>query len=172
MIKQLLLLGLLNESDMHGYRLHEYVTQAMGTYTDIKKSTIYYILEGLEKGGYVEQEVEREGRRPERRVYKITGKGKEYFLELLRWHLRSYTRTYYDDDISIAFMHNLRTEEVRRLLAEKREKVQQTLRELREQPKYNVSRRYVVSHNIAHLEADLAWIYSILMELEGQEKKQ
>ena len=67
MIKQLLLLGLLNENDMHGYRLNEYVNQAMGLYTEIKKSTVYYTLDKLEKDGYVEQEVERKGRRPERR---------------------------------------------------------------------------------------------------------
>lgn len=168
MIKQLLLLGVLSESDMHGYRLNEYVHQAMGMYTDIKKSTIYYTLDHLEKEGYVEQEVEREGRRPERRVYKITGKGNEYFLELLRKHLSEYTRTYYADDIGIAFMHRLQPDEARRLLTEKREKIQSALKSFREQPKNDENRRYVVSHNIAHLEADLAWIYSILMELDGK----
>ena len=165
MIKQLLLLGLLNESDMHGYKLNEYVNQAMGMHTDIKKSTIYYTLENLGKDGYVEQQVEREGRRPERRVYKITGKGKTYFLELLRRHLSDYTRTYYSDDIGIAFMHHLPSDEVRRLLTEKREKIQSILKHFREQPKKDENQRYVVSHNIAHLEADLAWTYNILMEL-------
>ena len=165
MIKQLLLLGLLNESDMHGYRLNEYVNQAMGLYTDIKKSTVYYTLDKLEKDGYVEQEVEREGRRPERRVYSITGNGKNYFLDLLRRHLGEYTRTYYSDDVGIAFMHHLPSDEVYRLLTEKREKIQSILKNFREQPKSDENQRYVVSHNIAHLEADLAWIYNILMEL-------
>jgi DNA-binding PadR family transcriptional regulator len=168
MIKRLLLLGLLSANDMHGYRLHEYANQAMGMYTDIKKSTIYYTLDGLEKEGYIEQEIEREGKRPERRVYRITSRGREYFLELLRRNLVSYNRTYYDDDIGIAFVHQLTPQEAHRLLAEKREQVQQTLKELREQPKFNKSQRYVVSHNIAHLEADLAWIYSILMELDSK----
>ena len=166
MIKQMLLLGLLNENDMHGYRLNEYVNQAMGMHTDIRKSTIYYTLEKLEKDGYVEQQLEREGRRPERRVYRITDKGKEYFLELLRRHLSEYTRTYFSDDVGIAFMQHLPSDEVRRLLTEKRDKVQSILKTFREQPKSDESQRYVVSHNIAHLEADLAWIYNILMELQ------
>ena len=165
MIKQLLLLGLLNERDMHGYRLNEYVNQAMGMHTDIKKSTIYYTLENLEKDGCVEQQVERAGRRPERHVYKITGKGKSYFLELLRRHLGDYTRTYFSDDVGIAFMHHLPPDEVRRLLTEKRDKIQSILKNFREQPKSDENQRYVVSHNIAHLEADLAWIYNILMEI-------
>jgi DNA-binding PadR family transcriptional regulator len=163
------MLGLLDEDEMHGYKLHEYVSRAMGMYTDIKKSTIYYTLDGLEKEGYVSQEVEREGRRPERRVYRITDKGREYFLELLRRQLSDYTRTCYTDDIGISFLHRLPPGEAHRLLTEKREKIQSALKSFREQPKQDESRRYVVSHNIAHLEADLAWIYSILMELERQE---
>lgn len=166
MIKQLLLLGLLSENNMHGYRLNEYVNQAMAIYTDIKKSTIYYVLDKLEKEGYIDHEIEREGRRPERCVYKITAKGKEYFLELLRQHLREYTRTYYADDIGISFMHRLPSDEVRRLLTEKRDNIRSALKDFREQPKNDEKRRYVVSHNIAHLEADLAWIYNILMELD------
>lgn len=170
MTKQLLLLGLLSESDMHGYKLNEYVEQAMRLHTDIKKSTVYYTLERLEKDGYVRQETERVGRRPERRVYKITGKGKEYFLDLLRRHLSDYTRKYYADDIGIAFMDRLPADELRRLLTEKREKVQSVLKDLRAQPKQGENSRYVVSHNIAHLEADLAWIYNILMELDRKNK--
>ena len=166
MMKQLLLLGLLSETDMHGYGLNEYVNQAMKLYTDIKKSTIYYTLDKLENEGYIDHEIEREGRRPERRVYKITSKGKEYFLELLRRHLSDYTRTYYADDIGISFMHRLPADEVRRLLTEKRENIRAALKDFREQPKNDENRRYVVSHNIAHLEADLAWIYNILMELD------
>ena len=114
MINQLLLLGILQRGDMHGYRLNDHVQDIMRMYTDIKKSTIYYTLEKLEKDGFVDQEVEREGRRPERRVYRISSKGREYFFELLRKYLGDYTRTYYADDIGIAFIEQLPADEVRR----------------------------------------------------------
>ena len=167
MIQQLLLLGMLLDGKVHGYRLNEYVRHTMSLYTDIKKSTVYYTLEKLEKDGYVVQETEREGKRPERRVYQITEKGKPHFFDLLREHLKSYTRTYYADDVGIAFMDQLATAEVRQLLTEKREKVQTLLQQFREHPEHGENWRYVVSHNIAHLEADLSWLGSVLSDLDN-----
>ena len=168
MIQQLLLLGMLLDGKVHGYRLNEYVRHTMSLYTDIKKSTVYYTLEKLEKDGYVVQETEREGKRPERRVYQITEKGKAYFFDLLREHLKSYTRTYYADDVGIAFMDQLPTAEVRQLLAEKREKIQALLQQFRDVPTGHPEHwGYVIQHNIAHLEADLSWLGSVLSELDN-----
>ncbi len=165
MVQQLILLGILLKEKMHGYQLNEYVMHAMGLYTDLKKATAYYTLEKLEKGGYVQHEVEREGKRPERYVYQITQRGRSYFLDLLREHLKSYTRTYYADDVGVAFMDQLSTAEVRQLLTEKREKIQALLQQFREHPEHGKNWRYVVSHNIAHLKADLSWISKILQDI-------
>ena len=80
-MQELLILGVLLREKMHGYQLGEYVSHAMSPFTTIKKPTIYYTLDKLEKNGYVHQESEREGNRPERRVYEITNKGKFHFLK-------------------------------------------------------------------------------------------
>lgn len=169
MVRQLLLLGVLLGGKMHGYRLNEYVTHAMSLYTDLKKSTAYYTLEKLEKDGYVQIEVEREGRRPERRVYQITEKGRACFFDLLRRHLSGFTRTYYVDDIGIAFMDQLSTAQARQLLAEKREKIQAVLQQFRGLPGHGGNWRHVISHNIAHLEVEVAWLNSVLSELDDVE---
>ena len=166
MVQQLLLLGILLGGKTHGYRLNEYVTHAMSLYTDITKSTVYYTLEKLEKEGYAEHKTEREGKRPERRVYQITKEGKGYFFGLLREHLSSYERTVYADDVGIAFMDRLPAAEAHQLLAGKREKIKTILQQFREHPEHGENWHYVVSHNIAHLEADLAWVNSILSELD------
>jgi DNA-binding PadR family transcriptional regulator len=166
MVQQLILLGILQKEKMHGYQLNEVVMHAMGSYTDLKKATVYYTLEKLEKGGYVQHKVEREGKRPERYVYQITKRGRSYFLDLLRKHLKSFTRAYYADDVAISFMDQLSTDEVRHLLAEKREKIQTKLQQFREHPEYGKNWRYVFSHNIAHLEVDLSWISEILKDID------
>lgn len=165
MNRQLLLLGVLLDGKMHGYKLNEYVEHTMGLYTDLKKPTCYYVLEKLEKDGYVQQETEREGKRPERRVYKITDEGRTYFLGLLRQHLSGHERTYYSDDICIAFMDQLPRGEVRQLLAQKQEKTLALLQQFREVPDHGGNWRYLIEHNIAHLEADIAWLNSIIDEL-------
>lgn len=167
MIQQLLLLGILISGKTHGYRLNEYVAHAMNIYTDIKKSKVYYTLERLEKDGYVEHETEREGKRPERRVYQITENGKSYFLQLLRDNLGGFTRAYLNDDVGIGFMDKLSTAEVCELLQTKRGKVQSELNKFQEIHDHGGNWQYVISHSIAHLEADLIWIDSIIANLDG-----
>ncbi|MFC2018749.1 PadR family transcriptional regulator [Chloroflexota bacterium] len=166
MVQQLLLLGILLRGKMHGYRLNEYVAHAMSLYTDITKSTVYYTLDKLEKEGYVEHMTEREGKRPERRVYQINKKGEECFFGLLREHLSNYERTFYADDVGIAFMDRLPAVEAHRLLTGKREKLKTILQQFREHPEHGGNWHYVVSHNIAHLKADFAWVNNILSELD------
>ena len=166
MVRQLLLLGILQEGKMHGYQLNEYISHTMGSYTDLKKPTAYYTLEKLEKDGYIQKELERQGKRPERHVYEITEKGRSCFVELLREHLRSYTRTYYADDVGIAFIDLLPTDEARQLLAEKRDKVRTLLNQFREHPKVGKNWRHVANHNIVHLEADLTWLNGVIDELD------
>ncbi len=168
MIQQLIILGILHEGKTHGYRLNEYVNHAMDLYTDIKKSKVYYTLAKLEKGGYVEYETEREGKRPERRVYQITEKGNALFLELLRENLGEFARAHFNDDIGIAFMDQLSTQETQELLEKKRGMIQSTLQQFEEVPDHGGNWRYVISHNIAHLKADLTWINSMISELIGK----
>ena len=168
MERKLLLLGILLQGKMHGYQLNEYVAHAMSLYADLKKPTTYYELEKLEKDGYIKYEVERVGKRPERRVYEITKSGRAHFLDLLRMHLSNFTRTYYGDDIGIAFMDQIPIAESRELVAEKREKIQDLLRKFRELPEHDGNWHYVIRHNIVHLEADLAWLDDMLSELGNQ----
>ena len=134
MIQQLVILGILQEGEAHAYKLNGYVNHTMASYTDITKSTVYYTLEKLEKDGFVKHETEQEGRRPERRVYQITDKGKTLFRRLLRENLGGYTRSYFDDDIGVAFMGQLSTKEVVGLLTKKRNTVQSALHQFEGMP--------------------------------------
>ena len=168
MIRQLLLLGILTDGRMHGYRLNEYIKHAMGFYTDLKKSTAYYILDRMEKEGYVNCETEREGKRPERRVYEITEPGKAYFHELLRNCLAGYTPTSYGDDICVAFIDKVPLDEIHTLLGGKRQKIVARLETFKEHKEHGGGWKHVISHNIAHLEADLSWVDSILKEVRKE----
>ena len=170
MIKQLLLLGVLMSGKMHGYRLNEYVKHTMNFYKVLTKSTAYYILDQLEKDGYVTYETEREGKRPERRIYEITSKGKNHFLELLRECLGNYTPTSFGDDIGAAFIDRLPAEDVRSLLVNKRRKIQDQLEMYKGVGNHKGKLQYVINHNIAHLKADISWVDEILKDI-GKENQ-
>jgi len=164
-VRQLLVLGLLLEEGMHGYRLNETLTHVIGSGITSGRSSVYYTLETLERQGHVEHERQQKGRRPERRVFRITDPGKSFFESLLREQLGDLTSTYYLDDASTAFLDRIPEEEARRLLADKREKIQTALREFQEHPGIHGGWRHIVSRNVAHLDAELAWVDGVLGEL-------
>jgi DNA-binding PadR family transcriptional regulator len=170
MVKQLLLLGILMDGKMHGYQLNEYVKHAMNLYTDLKKSTAYFVLGKLEKEKYVSHQVEREGKRPERRVYQITKEGKLYFQELLRKCIRGYTPATLNDDIGIAFLDRLEVSEAKELLESKRQKIKDQLKKFDDIGDHGSNLRYAIDHSAAYLKADLKWVNSIL-ETIGKEIK-
>lgn len=164
MINRLIMLGILIEGKMHGYQLNEYVKHAMSLYTDLKKSTTYFVLDQLEKEGYVSHEVEREGKRPERRVYEITEKGKTHFFNLLRECISSYTPTYSSDNIGVAFIGKLEASEAKELLQAKKQKIQSALKKFNGLKDHGGHLKYVINHSVAYLNADLKWVNSILKD--------
>ena len=168
MERRLLLLGLLMGQRMHGYQLNEKVEHSLGFYTKLKKSTAYYTLEKLQEEGYVRHDVEREGNRPERRVYEITEEGRSHFFELLRSNLSEFSRAYHADDIAVGFMDHLPVPEAHRLLVGKREKTLSALEQLCGIPNHGHSFDDVIRRSIAHLEAEVAWLGSVLDELASK----
>ena len=166
MEKQLLLLGILMEGKMHGYQLNEYVQHVMSLYTNLKKSTTYFVLGQLEKDGYVTHEIEREGKRPERRVYEITEKGKSHFFTLLRESISSYAPTQSSDNIGITFLGKLKASEAKELLKAKKQKVQSEIKKFSEIQNHGGYLKYVLYHSLAYLNADLKWINSVFKELK------
>ncbi len=74
--------------------------------------------------------------------------------------------------IGIAFMDQLPTKETRELLEKKQGTIQSTLKQFKEVPDHGGNWQYLIKHNVAHLEADLTWINSMISELikKGDER--
>jgi DNA-binding PadR family transcriptional regulator len=71
-------LGLLSEQPCHPYELQRLLRERHKSYAVGKTRTLYRAIEELEAAGYIEPlETSREGRRPERTVYRITSEGRE-----------------------------------------------------------------------------------------------
>jgi DNA-binding PadR family transcriptional regulator len=169
MERQLLLLGMLMIENMHGYQLNEQIEHHLGFFTDLKKPTLYYTLDKLEKQGYIQQETEREGNRPERHVYELTERGRARFFALLRRQLGGFSRVTYADDIAISLLDYLPIGEARDLLTQKRDQTLAALDELQALPPHEGSFGYVLAHHIAHLETEAAWLDGILQDLEEED---
>lgn len=170
MDQRILLLGLLRMQEMHGYQLNDFIDRRLDFVTDLKKPTAYYILNKLCKDGYVREETEQAGNRPERRVYHITAAGEECFQKLLRQNLASFEQTYFADDMGVLFMHSLAPHEVREALEKKLAQVRLEIANLEEQGlsghhEANDPVRLVLNHKMAHLQVDEQWIGDLITML-------
>ena len=86
---ELAVLGLLNESPMHGYELRKRVTALLGWGRMLSYGSLYPCLRQMQTAGLLTEDtaaVEPDGARPSRRgkiVYKLTAEGKERFATLV-----------------------------------------------------------------------------------------
>lgn len=165
MERELLLLGLLRQQNMHGYLLYEFIEQSLSTCTDIKKSTAYYLLNKMATDGWITEEQVLEGNRPPRRVYSLTPAGEAKYQRLLRDNLTEYFPTYFPGDIGLAFVDDLPGEEAVTLLKERREKLSQALHQVQSAPIHEGNLQWTIQHQIQHLRTELAWLDGIIANL-------
>lgn len=78
------ILGVLWRSPSHGYDLCRELGDRLGEIWTLRNSHIYALLAGLEKDGLVEHERVNQETRPTKKVFRITEKGRETFLEWMR----------------------------------------------------------------------------------------
>lgn len=167
MERELLLLGLLQRQDMHGYQLYDFIERYMGMCVDLKKSTAYYLLDKMAKDGFVSQSVEQVGNRPLRTVYHLTAAGKERFQVLLRENLAQYIPVRFGNLAGLAFLEEIPVDEAADLLSQRRQDLVNALIELENTPAHPGSFNNLVEHQVIYLKAELAWLDSILERLES-----
>jgi DNA-binding PadR family transcriptional regulator len=162
------LLGLLRRRAAHGYKLNDLLGRELEFLIDLKKPTAYLVLDRLSQEGYVSAEAEREGNRPERRVYRITPKGNAHFLELLRENLATFNPPHFPDEIGLDFLDALPAEEARELLRRRLAVAEERLASFRPQVEIHrgIPAQLVLEHYVAHLETDRAWILDLLRRWE------
>ena len=80
---ELAILSLIAEQPRHGYDIEQVIeTRGMRDWTEIGFSSIYYLLNKLEKASLIESQLQRsEGKGPARKVYTITQAGRQAHLE-------------------------------------------------------------------------------------------
>jgi len=113
---ELLLLGLLRESPKHGYEIKIKIRKILSLFAGIDLKSIYYPLRVLEKKGLVTKRISKAGRRPLRFVYALTPKGENHFDELLSKSLLNFKRPQFSLDLSLYFLHYMKTSIARRRL--------------------------------------------------------
>jgi DNA-binding PadR family transcriptional regulator len=170
--KVLMVLGLLKRGPQHGYELHRVVVAHGSIYADLKKPTLYHLLERLARAGYVELRTEDGARGPrgERLVYSITASGHAEFVRLLRDLVTHYTPLPMAIEMAVSFLSYVPLAEAIALLTARRADVEACRLALAAQLE-DVRRRGVFpalsgEHLLALADAELAWVNRALATLE------
>ena len=101
---EFLFLGLLAEGPKHGYEIKRQIEKELIPTIGIQIKSIYYPLKKMEEAGLIEKETGRQGRFPEKNIYRITSKGQKKFEDLILSSFVSVERPYFQMDLSLYFL--------------------------------------------------------------------
>ena len=172
----LAVMALLYERPMHPYEMVSLMRER-GKHESVRLrySSLYSVVGALEREGLiVARETVREGRRPERTIYEITGAGRAEFLTWLRELLREPVKEYTQFAAGLSFLPGLPPEEAAELLEERVRRLEKETTEMRSRldaakEKYDLPRLFLVEseHELMLRESELGWVRKIVDEIEA-----
>ena len=171
---------LLRYGPQHGYQLKKLLAEQMADFTDIKLPTIYYHLEKLEAAGLITAREDREGSRPEKRIYAVAPAGEERFRQLLSQTLELEYRPTFDVDAALYFSDHVEPVDFLAALQGHAANLRESLTRLREHREQvllcipagmRTSAELIISHHELHYQAELDWAGQAIEKLEGAEQE-
>lgn len=166
--RELIILGLLRQTEMHGYRLIELVERDLHSSADLKKPTAYFLLNKLARAGLVSRSRARDGKRPPKWIYRLTPEGEARFQKLLRENLAAYPPTVFAVEAGLAFLDQLDPSEAVELLRARRRVLENRLKEAAADEERRRSFPLVSSHQTTHLTAEVQWLSDLIRQMESQ----
>jgi DNA-binding PadR family transcriptional regulator len=176
-VSNLMALGVLSTvvvRDMHPYEMAG-ALRGWGKDQDlpIKWGSLYTVVRNLAKNGLIEEvSSEREGRRPERTIYRITAAGRAELVDWTRELLSAVEHETPRFRAGLSVMSVLRPDEVAALLQQRVTEVSAAITASTDQlAQYaaSVPRLFLIEmeYDIAMLRAEAAWMTSLIDELTG-----
>lgn len=175
MVKDVILLGLLMDGPRHGYHILRLVRDVMADVVRMSPGSVYYTLDKLERGGLVTHREARVARRPDRKVFSITEKGRGAFADLVVRNLVEAERPYWDMLGSVLFLREVAPEESRAALEQRRTHTEEALARVRRLQRFLAEHGYpklpqhVVEHAIKHLQVDREMLGRFAASIESGE---
>jgi DNA-binding PadR family transcriptional regulator len=171
--RKLLLLGLLRQTEMHGYLLNEHL-DGFAPLT-LKRPTAYNLLDRMEQEQWVVGRDEATGARG-RKVYSITPKGEEEFLRLMREQLSNYSPNESPAMVSVGFLDALSKSEALSLLDLRRKAAmsfRRALGESSDDPHGHAGSGYLPIEYARRLaDLDIGFLEEIVAQLRGGRMEQ
>jgi len=166
------ILELLHERPMHPYELAATMrARHHDEFVRLNFGSLYHTVEVLERNGWVvPSEREKEGRRPERTVYRVSDAGRDVLQKVVSDILANPRREYLHFSAGLMFMHHLSAEAAVQRLEERSQallKLITKLSQILDEVQASHTRLSVIEleHKIAVLNAERAWVDKIAKEI-------
>ncbi len=173
------ILELLDERPMHPYEMASTMrSRHHDEFIRLNFGTLYHTVDVLERNGWiVSSEREKEGRRPERTIYKLTESGRQALLRTLGDLLRKPKHEYPQFVAGLMFMHHLSAAEAADALRERAAlldslitKFEHVHAELLEQGVTRLS-LIEIEHKLAMLDGERKWVRKLETEIKDGKLK-
>ncbi|MEE4185565.1 MAG: PadR family transcriptional regulator [Gammaproteobacteria bacterium] len=158
MIKRLTLLGLLRGQALHGYGLLDYLESHSSGEAAIGKANAYRLLSAMEKDGLIASAKARDGRRPERRVYRVTSAGERFFQDGILRELGEGMTSAAPGLVALNYIDQVDPEAACTRLAVRRERVREREERLRQVPEDVLRLHPALDLELRHVATELQWI--------------
>jgi DNA-binding PadR family transcriptional regulator len=164
---ELAVLGHLKERPMHGYQLSRELTDSLGGLWRVSYGSLYPTLRRLEHDGAIESQRGDERGARRKKVYRITPKGEQVFLELLQETPHDTQAEDARFRMRLAFFRYLSPETRIRLLEKRRQALQDRLSTIAESVRAGRGGaddygRALIEHHRRVTESDISWLDELI----------
>lgn len=166
------ILSLIVESPRHGYEIEQIIKErGMREWTEVGFSSIYYLLNKLEKKKFITSRTEQTGGRgPARKVYRITANGKDACHEATIEALEIPHRCYPPLQLGLANLPSVPTSVAIDALREHRTGLIERIRHIQSRRDAQPSIPYFVEamfdYSLTMVETEKRWIENFIQQLE------
>ncbi|MCH7719785.1 MAG: PadR family transcriptional regulator [Planctomycetes bacterium] len=172
MLTRLLILWLLAEGPMHGYRIKKVLEdESLRFWFPVAFASIYSMLRTLVRQGHARIAArEREGRRPQRTLYRLTPSGRKHYAELLRAAWRTPPSPANPVNLALAAFGDLDDAEVRTLQRQRTDALEHRLERLDGLAR-SAPAGEIVERERAIAVAELKWLRKCISRVESKRRK-
>ena len=174
------MLGILAEKDLHGYELKSIFDEKVGDFWSLNFGQIYSTLDRLEKEDLVAHDRQIQDRRPDRKIYRITPKGREELEEWLSTPVNKVRALRDEFFIKLVFMDKKNPAPVLQLI-EKQKALYLKQMSLLTRQKVTLKKEVtdldiliselLMDASLSHAEADIKWLTLCQVKIEAALKK-
>jgi DNA-binding PadR family transcriptional regulator len=163
---ELAVLGLLKERPMHGYQLSRELGDSLGGLWRVSYGSLYPTLRRLERDAAIESEAGDVRGARRKKVYRITEKGEQIFLDLLQETPQDTQTEDARFRMRLAFFRYLSPETRIRLLERRRQALKERLSTIAESLRSGRGGddygRALIEHNRSVTESDITWLEQLI----------